>query len=1081
MRKCFTPLSILYLCFCITISNIGRAENPKKITRFAPKILTPPDDDKRYLALQLLNYGGDEFFGLEDIRKAAAYGCNSLQLSIAWDQVYVSSSSPAFWNKYDNQIRQALALNMKIAIRIMVGRDVAQTEGFWKPEDAIRDGLGRVARYNAQTYFSLAHQPSIDRAKGFVREVVQRYAYLREQNNLICVSVVHTSEQESGHGSANYNSENKLVKTVFDYSEPNKAGFRSWLFNKYAGNIKSLNKSWSSDYSRFDDIQPPYNNGEIENSFAFVAGRDWYVYQHSKLKSYTDQMIDNIKSIDSNIRVINEYGSVWDNASQVRISLGFKNLAQKADGVKINNSYNYPHRFSTDIVRSNIGPGKWVGSEVFYNDQGQAQMSDYYDQINQQFEHGAKLITFVFGGGVPQIESAKNVLLDMSKKWLTVPFKPISTSSTVSYKMSELVFKNYVHSGVYGRWKDAYDNDQKPVEIKLIEDWLGEEGNLPPRLNRVIDPQSATLKRVYSLQISDETFSDDGVIVSYRVSGLPEGLSYNNKKISGRPTQTGEFTIRVEGVDDFGATATTEFRLTVKRPTQGRIQPSLYRSGDFRTRQFIQNLNNNDILYANLMPFDVNIFADVQDDTDVRLVVFDLSGQVEQRSLETQAPFALWGDNSGRTLAPGDYKLDITAYATDQESDDIIATQTLSFKVLAKKTNQLPVLQNKILDQKTTVGRAFSFLIPSNTFTDPDGQIKSISVVNLPAGMRLSGTQISGTPTRVGSTIVRVTATDDDNASIETQFTITVQESIQAPVVVKPIEDQVAILGQLFDFTIPEGTFTDSDGQIVKIQVAGLPPGIRSVFYRIVGVPTQEGSYVVRVRVFDNQGIPAEASFKIRVMKSEMDFDLLRAGNANERGYLGTIFMNSKLFRKSLPARINIYSSSNKQIDRVVFDMTGPVNQKFEDNAYPFGVFGDSGGFEPKAGAYQIIATAYFKGVVVEAGFVRFEIVDSGNIPTRFGASTETPETPLSSWEVYPNPFQDFVNVNLPVEVSTKKLICHLINPMGQQTAIPANLMSINGQVLTVALHPLGLKTGVYFLKVDDQEETYKLLKIKKE
>ena len=1080
MRKCFTPLSVLCLCFCIAISNIGRAENPKKIISFTPKNLTPPDDDKRYLALQLLNYGGDEFSGLEDIRKAAEYGCNSLQLSIAWDQVYVNSTSPAFWKKYDNQIRLALSLNMKIAIRIMVGRDVAHTDGFWQPEDAIRDGLGRVARYNAQTYFSLAHQPAIDRAKGFVREVVQHYTYVREQNNLLCVSVVHTSEQESGHGSANYNLENRLVKTVFDYSEPNKAGFRSWLFDKYAGNIRSLNKSWSNDYSRFEDIQPPYNNGEIENSFAFVAGRDWYVYQHSKLKSYTDQMIDNIKSIDSNIRVINEYGSVWDNASQVRISLGFKNLAQKADGVKINNSYNYPHRFSTDIVRSNIAPGKWVGSEVFYNDQGQSQIGDYYDQINQQFEHGAKLITFVFSG-VPQIESAKNVLLDMSRKWLSTPFKPVTSTSTVSYKMSELVFKNYVHSGVYGRWKDAYDNSQKPVEIKLIEDWLGEDGNLPPRLNRIIDPQSATLKRVYSLQISDETFSDDGVIVSYRVSGLPDGLSYSNKKISGRPTQTGEFTIRVEGVDDFGATASTEFRLTVKRPTQGRIQSSLYRSGDFRTRQFIQNLNNDDILYANLMPFDVNIFADVQDKTDVKLVVFDLSGPVEQRSSETQEPFALWGDNGGQTLPPGDYKLDITAYATDQESDDIIAAQTLSFKVLAKKTNQLPVLQNRILDQRATVGRAFSFLIPSNTFNDPDGQIKSISVVNLPVGMRVSGTEITGTPTRIGSTTVRVTATDDDDARIETQFTITVQVSIQAPVIVKPIEDQVAILGQLFDFTIPESSFTDSDGQIVKIQITGLPAGMRSVFYRIVGVPTRAGNYLVRVRVFDNQGIPAETTFRIRVIKSEMDFDLLRAGNASERGYLGTIFMNNKLYMRFLPARINIYASSDKQIDRVVFDMTGPVNQKFEDNAYPFGVFGDDGGFEPKIGAYQINATAYFKGAVVEGGFVKFEIVDGGNIPTRLSASTENPETLLPSWEVYPNPFQDFVNVNLPAEVSTQKPICYLINPLGQQTAIPANLTSINGQVLTVALYPLDLKTGVYFLKVNGHNETHKLLKIKKE
>ena len=1080
MRKHFTPLSALTLCICLAFSNIGNAEIPKNNTLITPKIVTLPDDDKRYLALLLLNYGGDEFFGLEDIRKAAEYGCNSLQLCIAWDQVYINANSPATWAKYDNQIRQALAVNMKIAIRIMVGRDVAHTEGFWNPDDAIRDGLGRVARYNAQTYPSLAHQPSVERAKVFVREVVQRYAYLREQNKLLCVSVVQTSEQESGHGSANYDGDNRLVRTVFDYSEPNKAGFRSWLFDKYAGNIQSLNRSWSSDFSRFDDIQPPYNSGTIEETFQFTSGRDWYVYQHTKLKAYTDQMIDNIKSVDSNIRVINEYGSVWDNASQVRISLGFKNLGLKADGVKINNSYNYPNRFSTDIVRSNIAPGKWVGSEVFFGDQGRSQIQDYYNQINEQYEHGSKFIAFVFSG-VHQIEEAKNVLLDMSKKWLTTPFVPVTGTSTVSYKMSELVFRNYVGSGVYGRWKDAYDNTQKPVEIKLIEDWLGEEGNLPPRLNRSIDPKTATLKRPFTFQLPDDTFTDDGVIVSYQVTGLPMGMSYSNKVISGRPTQIGEFTIQVKGVDDFGATTTTEFRLTVKRPTQGRIQSSLYRSGDFRSRQFIKNLSNNDTLYASLLPFDVNIFADIQDRNDVLLVVFDLSGPVEQRQFETDAPFALWGDNSGQKLTPGDYKLDITAYATDQESDDIVAAQTLNFKVIAKKTNQIPVLQNQIANQLATRGRAFSFLIPSSTFNDPDGRISNVRITNLPNGMSANGMQIRGTPTRVGSSTVRVFATDDEGAEIETQFVITVQESIQAPVITKPIPDQVAVVNQLFDYTIPENTFSDSDGQIVKIQTTGLPAGLRSVFYRIVGVPTRVGTHNVRVRVFDNQGIPAEVSFKITVIKSEMDFDLLRAGGPNERGYLGTLFMNNKLYLRLLPARINIYASSNKPIDRVVFDMTGPVNHKSEDNGYPFGLYGDNGGFEPKVGTYQLTTTAYFKGAVVEAGFVRFEILDGGSVPVRLSAETANNEPEAVAWEVYPNPFQDFVNVSLPAELSTQIPTCQIISISGTVSDIRAEYISVSGRVLTVALHPLQLKTGMYFLKINGADQTHKLLKIQKE
>ncbi|MBN3053639.1 hypothetical protein H4F45_19630, partial [Pectobacterium brasiliense] len=62
-----------------------------------------------------------------------------------------------------------------------------------------------------------------------------------------------------------------------------------------------------------------------------------------------------------------------------------------------------------------------------------------------------------------------------------------------------------------------------------------------------------------------------------------------------------------------------------------------------------------------------------------------------------------------------------------------------------------------------------------------------------------------------GSLSIRVTATDGSNASVYTDFSLTVTNVNDAPVVATPIPAQSVAQDGSLNFSVPAGTFTDAD------------------------------------------------------------------------------------------------------------------------------------------------------------------------------------------------------------------------------------------------------------------------------
>lgn len=84
-----------------------------------------------------------------------------------------------------------------------------------------------------------------------------------------------------------------------------------------------------------------------------------------------------------------------------------------------------------------------------------------------------------------------------------------------------------------------------------------------------------------------------------------------------------------------------------------------------------------------------------------------------------------------------------------------------------------PVVSNPIPPQTGTVGSTFTYLIPTNTFTDPNNDPLTLTASGLPAGFFFNGLILTGPLTASGTSQITITATNLRGGSAQTTFQLT--------------------------------------------------------------------------------------------------------------------------------------------------------------------------------------------------------------------------------------------------------------------------------------------------------------------
>jgi hypothetical protein len=919
------------------------------------------DEKQRYFALLLLNLSEELDYELGIIRQAKEDGMNSLVVTVWWDRVYQKAPGVAGnWAKTDNQIKLATQLGMKVGIRIFVGRNVAYLPNFWTLDNSAKDFKNFPLReiYN-YTHFSLRHEPSVKMAEDFVREVTNRYKYLQEQDKLLYVSVVNTPTQELGYHHTNIpvGGEYKdMYSSLFDYSENYLSGFREWVEGKYI-KIQRLNLLWGTNFRSFQEVFAPSNPWEPSASFFGRWGKDWYLYRHKVLKEYNDRMIKTVKSVHPLIPYINEFGSVLDRESGLRGTLAFPDLAEHAEGTKIHDLDTYDHLYTMDIIRSNTPKGKWVMNEVFFD--SYKPFSEYYEQIDECFQNGAKLVAFVVSTP-SQMQVIREVISKSSAKWVNVPLNDIIAKDTLQYSLSRAVDRG-VDDLVYANWKRLArgSGGTRPVHVNLVEDMLSadywkEAANRPPYLLNPLPMRIVAVGRDFAYRIPANTFADtDGTVVRVEVPNLPSWLRFEGGEIRGRSDLMGDTRILVRGIDDEGGVAEAFFTIRV----------------------------------------------------DTR-----------------------------------------------------------------ENANQPPTVKENFPKLVVKVNEPFSFKLPKEAFVDADGRIVRIEANDLPAWLTFQNDEFKGFPRTTGEYRVFVKAFDDLNAFVETFFVIQVVEPQffnQAPYVARTIPVKYTRVNEPFRYALPSNIFADSDGYISLITIQNLPTWLQFSFNEFSGTPTEEGDYRLIVRAYDNAGGYVETPFLIKVEVPSLSFDLLQAGRAVDRRKLRALRDNDILLVDSLPERLTIYAYGNFDFDQVQFLLTGPYRQQTSARKFPYALFPEREGFAPYIGRYTLSATAYKKDSLVLTTTIRFGIAtgDSTNL------SRDLPDL-----QVYPNPFDQVVNIKLPA--SSADYTFSLVTISGQRLPVSNRKVSVNDQIAHIDLSDFSLAAGIYFIRLEENGELVRLFRI---
>ncbi len=205
----------------------------------------------------------------------------------------------------------------------------------------------------------------------------------------------------------------------------------------------------------------------------------------------------------------------------------------------------------------------------------------------------------------------------------------------------------------------------------------------------------------------------------------------------------------------------------------------------------------------------------------------------------------------------------ITIRATDDDG----ATIQTSFKLKAVDINQVPIVNYSLADRTSKPNRTFSYKIPTDLFKDSDGTITKVEAINLPSWLKFENNELSGTtPTTIGDYIITIKATDDDGASIQTNFKIKILDLNIKPVLTTALTSFNTYRQQSIEFQLKDNQFEDTDGRIVKIEARDLKPWMRFDGKTFFAYPNELGTFKVTLRATDDDSAFVEASFQVKVI-----------------------------------------------------------------------------------------------------------------------------------------------------------------------------------------------------------------------
>ena len=672
---------------------------------------------KRYIVHGVLNLESDLNHGISAMNKMVKAGCNAVALTVMWDRVYPKPDSKPNWAQLDNQINHIINnLGVKLIIRVHLGRHIASTTGFWTLDEAVSDFKGKpLTHYYDNNHFSFAHQPSVEKAAGFVKEVCERYKDLQQRGHILFVSVVNTPQQELGYAYENQQYPNPSYFAVFDHSKWSMIKWKDWAKEKYQ-TIRTLNSYWGTSYKYFSEVEPYVNWGNTKDSFRGRRGKDWYIFRHLLLKNHIDRIIESVKSVDTNYKVACEFGGVADNLSLLRGTYAFKNLTEKADIIKTSVDGFQGDGFQGDIVYSNLPAKQKYYTEIAHFDQATPEALRNY--VDRSIEYGCDVVMLYVdydnGKDVEKILPA----VQEGVFWINKPSPPVVFVDSIKYRLSQIIDNR---EGMLEDWRKRSDNGKNKVKIIFEEDLLLEKQKIDDPLPDIVEngpvtppvppppipdapndaPNKAPVEsykdytkdivvnQAFIFRIPDNLYYDpDGFISYIEVLESPWWINFNKFEFNfyGKAPYLGKTRIKLRIYDNKGASLETYMYVESIPPV---IDFELIKADYFDVP--IEGwgfINDKRVLYLEDLPEKLNIVA--RCNLDSVKFKFDLTGPYRFSNTSDRMPYNVFGEGRGMAFPVGTYTLVAKAY----KNDSVITFKTVHFIVKASTDSTENVLSD---------------------------------------------------------------------------------------------------------------------------------------------------------------------------------------------------------------------------------------------------------------------------------------------------------------------------------------------------------------------------------------------------
>ncbi len=401
--------------------------------------------------------------------------------------------------------------------------------------------------------------------------------------------------------------------------------------------------------------------------------------------------------------------------------------------------------------------------------------------------------------------------------------------------------------------------------------------NDPPQLLQPLADQAATQDAAFSYTVPAGTFGDidtgDTLVYSATLASgaaLPSWLSFNasTRTFSGTPANAdvGYIALCVTATDGSGASAKDDFVLRVANVNDA---PQLMVA-------ITAPAATQDVAYSFTLPGGTFVDIDALDTLSY------------SATLDSGAALPAWlsFDALTQTFSGTPANADVGAITIRVTATDLLGLSGVAdFTLTVLDVNDPPLLAAPIADQSATQDLAFTFTVPAGSFGDADaGDTLSysatlVSGAALPSWLSFNAATrtFSGTPANadVGGIAVRVTATDGSGAAAFDDFSLTVANVNDAPVLAASIANRGVTAGSTASFQLPSATFTDPDVGDSLSYAATLADGsalpawlsfdASTLTFSAAPGTQQTGVFAVRVTATDGAGAAAQAQFAVIV------------------------------------------------------------------------------------------------------------------------------------------------------------------------------------------------------------------------